>query len=244
MSKIQNNPEEIKAKVKDGKILNLTTNRWIKVNGAVYNKLINQRILKVKTDQTIVFYRGTQEKALQLKKDLKGADLPPNTELIARNGMLSTRQRNVKKQEIAEHIQKIAIEVYNDNKDRIDPNLPTDEIQRLLRPLINQRLINEATLPPRKTTVISKSVKYLLENLQSDSDSDSSEYDYFTETDSEEEKLSTVEEEEEIPVAKPPDGAVIKVETKGEDEEDEGDSEEWEDITDVTDEDDEVKTKE
>jgi len=174
-----------------------------------------------------------------LKKDLKGADLPPNTELIARNGMLSTRQRNVKKQEIQNHIEKIAIDVYNRNKDRINPNLPTDEIQRLLHPLIQQELINQALLPKGKTTVLTKSVKYLLENMPEDSESDSTEYDYFTETDTDDDELSTVEEEEEIPVAKPPDGAVIKVETKEEDEEDEGDSDEFE--TDTDDEEDEVK---
>jgi len=43
MSKIQTNQKEIKAKIKDGKILNLTTNRWVTVGGAVYNKLIINR---------------------------------------------------------------------------------------------------------------------------------------------------------------------------------------------------------
>jgi len=237
MSKIQKDLEEIKVNMKDGKILNLETNRWIKVGGAVYNKLINKRILRVKSDKSIVFYNGTQEKALSLKKDLKNADLPPNTELIARNGMLSTRQRNIKKQEINDHVQKIALEVYYENRDRIDPDLPTDEIQRLLRPLINQRLINEATLPSRKTTVLTKSVRYLLENLPEDSESDSSEYSYFTETDEEDEvELSIIEEEEEIPVGKPPDGGEIKEETKEEELEDEGDSDFFEDVTDSEDE--------
>lgn len=196
--------ETIKAQVKDGKILNLETNRWIKVNGATFNRLINKQILKVKND-TIYFYKGGDQKvALRLKDELKDADLPPDTQLIARNGILSTKQRTVKKDEISSHIQKIAILVYNENKDRIDPNLPTEEIQRLLKPLINQRLINEASLPPLKKTSTSASVKYLLENLPSESDDSEEEFSYEDEmvdeysdsyveegnfTDEEEEKL-------------------------------------------------------
>lgn len=203
--------------IRNGKVLNPITSRWVSIGSSTYNKLVRDNILDVsKYEVNKVIYSGVDAK--KVMKNLK-VDVGKNKTLYVKNDEIRMRNKRVKKQEIRKRSKELALEVYKDNPD-LFVGLSIPEVKSLLENLVSQKLVSGTYSNPR----IQSSWKYIVENIDSESSSDEEdEGDFYTDDEdefmesqgmAESVSLPVIEEEEEQKDEEPELTELEKIEAK------------------------------
>jgi hypothetical protein len=161
-------------------INNPLTKRPIKVNGAVYKKLVKANILKVDPkDLGRLLYVGEDESdAKEAKEKLV---VGKNLKKVVKGKKVYSQARAIKPNEINLKIQEITLKVYEENKDKFNENMTREQIQTLIKDLVNQKLIsnNDADIN------IKKDLEYLVENIPDEDDEEEDDEEEYDEEDDE-----------------------------------------------------------
>jgi hypothetical protein len=163
--------------IEDGFVYNPVSGRKISTKSRTFKTLLNKQILKLDTsDKNIVIYEGNN--AVDVDKKLNIVDDKHTT--MVKNNKIFKRRKNVNKSDIQEKVQDISLIVYKENAHLFTENMPQKEVQKILKNLINQKLINNNspnTTMSESDRKIKSSFEYIVDNIPDEDEDDGDEDD-------------------------------------------------------------------
>jgi ribosomal protein L12E/L44/L45/RPP1/RPP2 len=162
-----------KLPIENGFVINPVSGRKISVKGRAYQQLLNKSILKIDPlDLGTLIYEGTNSRDVDAKLNIVS---DKHTTLVKQDKIFK-RRKNVNKKELQKHIQEISLLVYQENVHLFTSNLKQDQIEELLKNLVQQRLVDESAAPSslsENDRKIKSSFEYIVENIDSTSEDES-----------------------------------------------------------------------
>lgn len=153
-------------------VINPLTNRKIKVGSDLYRKLVKAKVLGVHPDEIgrVLYKADSLEDAKQAipKLPIVSDSLKPM--IYKRNNKVVTKARKLKQTELNKQIQDVTLAVYEANKDKFNNQMSIDEIQTLIKKLVNEKLISEKN----EDINIRRKIEYLVETQEEAEDDDDS----------------------------------------------------------------------
>lgn len=142
-------------------VTNPLTNRKIKVGSDLYKKLVKAKVLGIHPDEIgRVLYNATSlEDAKQAipKLPIVSDDLKPI--IYKKNNKVVTKARKLKQTELNKQIQEVTLAVYEANMDKFNDKMTHEEIQTLIKKLVNEKLISDKN----EDIPIRRRIEYLVE---------------------------------------------------------------------------------
>ena len=179
-------------KIDDKKyIINPKSGRKILVNGKTYKQLVNENIIgNDKQVEGIVYKGSTKEEANKFKSGMK-IPVSKNHVVKVRGNNVEIHRRRLKRQEIVEKSQSLALTIYKENSSMFNDQMSPSEVQKIIKELTVSKMIQ----PNFKTSTDATDIRlrYIVEQEDFDDDTED---EYYSETDSESDEgnLSTIEE--------------------------------------------------
>ena len=157
-------------------VVNPQTGRIILIGGRKYNDLVKAKLLdlpKEEVENKVVYETNTTEEmklVAPLVKELKTPEEEPSIEpqkyLAQRNNKMYERKKTTSRLDLTNKVQKRTLELYFENKDLFDDDMPPEEIQEVLNFLLHKDMAGI------KHKVV-KRKKYFVAPIESESDFDS-----------------------------------------------------------------------
>lgn len=147
----------------DEYIINPTTKRKLKIGSATYNKLIKANVLKIDPNELgrVLYCAESKEEAIQAKNKIPVKE--PMKSYVRGKKVYQT-SRKLKQNEMNSKIKEVTLKVYELNKDKFNENMSIDEIQTLIKRLVDETLISEDS----KDIPIKRELEFLVEHAVSD----------------------------------------------------------------------------
>ena len=159
-----------KMPIEDGFVYNPVSGRKISTNSRTFKTLLNKKILKLDTsDKNVVIYEGNN--AVDVDKKLNIVSDKHTT--MVKGDKIFKRRNNVNKADIQDKVQEISLIVYQENSHLFNENMPAKEVQKILKNLINQKLIDNTASPTtlsESDKKIKSSFEYIVDNIDEDED--------------------------------------------------------------------------
>jgi hypothetical protein len=151
-------------------IINPTTKRKLKVGSVTYNKLIKANVLKIDPNELgrVLYCGESKEEAIQAKNKIPVKE--PMKSYVRGKKVYQTA-RKLKQNEMNSKIKEVTLKVYELNKDKFNENMSIDEIQTLIKRLVDETLISEDS----KDIPIKRELEFLVEHAESDDEADEDE---------------------------------------------------------------------
>lgn len=153
-------------------VINPLTNRKIKVGSDLYRKLVKAKVLGVHPDEIgrVLYKADSLEDAKQAipKLPIVSDSLKPM--IYKRNNKVVTKARKLKQTELNKQIQDVTLAVYEANKDKFNNQMSIDEIQVLIKKLVNEKLISEKN----EDIPLRRKIEYLVEKQEEEEEDDDS----------------------------------------------------------------------
>ena len=173
-------------------IINPKSGRKILVGGKTYKQIMSENIIGVDNQQTGVIFTGeTKEQAQEFKKGMK-IHVGKNYVVKQRKNNIEISRRRIKRAEIIQKSQDLAIQLYNENKELFNDQMDSKTIQSIIKQLTTSKMIDPSF--KNSTNALDIKLRYIVENTPDESDDESDSSD--SEDEGDDDDLSTIEEDQ------------------------------------------------
>ena len=173
-------------------IINPKSGRKILVGGKTYKQIMSENIIGVDNQQTGVIFTGeTKEQAQEFKKGMK-IHVGKNYVVKQRKNNIEISRRRIKRAEIIQKSQDLAIQLYNENKELFNDQMDSKTIQSIIKQLTTSKMIDPSF--KNSTNALDIKLRYIVENTPDDSEDDESDSS-DSEDEGDDDDLSTIEED-------------------------------------------------
>jgi hypothetical protein len=137
------------------------TNKAIKVGSQTYNKLVKAKILKIDPNELgRILYMGTSKE--DCEKVIDKIPAKKDTVKTIRNNRIYQNPRKIKVKEMNKRIQDLTMLVYQQNKEKFNNEMTSEQVQSLIKKLVQEKLISE----DNNDIPIRREIEYIVENSE------------------------------------------------------------------------------
>jgi hypothetical protein len=144
-------------------IKNPVTGRKILVGSAVYNKLVKANLLKVDVNDLgrVIYKADTEDEA---KNAFSKLQVGTNLVKDRKGNTVRSKARTMKISEMSQKIKDITLQVYELNKEKFNEDMSPQEVQDLIKKLVDNALVSEEP----QYQPLKKTIQYVIEQEESD----------------------------------------------------------------------------
>lgn len=164
-----------KVEMKENKIKNPITGRWISIGAPTYKKLVRDKILNIDFyEKNNVIYAGNNAREVFENMNKNNLNIPSGKTVYVRNNKILTRNKRISKKDLEVKSKELALEIYREQP-HLFVGLTPKECKMVIQQEIHKKMVSD------KPSSIKTQMSYIIDNVSTDEDlsdtEDESEYE-------------------------------------------------------------------